>query len=321
MKGLPVPAPLVAVVTFPEAQILDVTGPVEVFSTATRFLPQASYRTEVVSSSGGAVAASCGMQFATRPIDEIGDGIDTLVVAGGADMNHPSADTHLVANVRRLAGRARRVTSVCSGAFLLAAAGLLAGRRATTHWKECGLLERQYPDVSVEPDAIYVRDDNVWTSAGVTAGIDLALGLVAEDHGRSAAATVARQLVVYLRRSAGLLSAEASVAFLRFMWARRLDPAPPLPAAEVGGRRCHEIGSHHPWRVRNDGGPALLLQRPADSTDDILVPSAREESAQFVVGGAVLIPGARQVSRRSCPRWRAGRVELHHRHRRAERPD
>lgn len=126
-----------------------------------------------------------------------------VIVAGGADTAQPAADEHLLAHVRRLAGRARRVTSVCSGAFLLAAAGLLEGRRATTHWKECGLLERQYPEVSVEPDAIYVRDDNVWTSASVTAGIDLTLGLVAPDHGRSAAAAVARQLVVYLRRSGG----------------------------------------------------------------------------------------------------------------------
>ena len=197
------PAPLVAVVTFPQAQILDVTGPVEVLSTATRFLPRASYDTHIVSRSGGTVAASCGMQFATEPIDAIGDGLDTLVVAGGADMDQPSGDAHLLDHVRRLAGRARRVTSVCSGAFLLAAAGLLDNRRATTHWKECGLLERRYPDITVDPDAIYVRDDHVWTSAGVTAGIDLTLALVAEDHGRSAAATVARQLVVYLRRSGG----------------------------------------------------------------------------------------------------------------------
>jgi transcriptional regulator GlxA family with amidase domain len=95
------------------------------------------------------------------------------------------------------------VTSVCSGAFLLAAAGLLDGRRATTHWAECAELERNYPNVSVEPDAIYVQDGNVWTSAGVSAGIDLALALVADDHGRKAAATVARRLVVYLRRSGG----------------------------------------------------------------------------------------------------------------------
>lgn len=106
-------------------------------------------------------------------------------------------------HVRRLGSDARRVTSVCSGAFLLAATGLLDGKRVTTHWAECDLLTREYPEVSVEPDAIYVHDGNVWTSAGVTAGIDLALALVADDHGRRAAARVARQLVVYLRRSGG----------------------------------------------------------------------------------------------------------------------
>jgi transcriptional regulator GlxA family with amidase domain len=105
--------------------------------------------------------------------------------------------------IQRLARNARRVTSVCSGAFLLAAAGLLNGRRATTHWAECTMLERDYPQVDVDHDAIYVKDRDVWASAGVTAGIDLALALVADDHGRQAAATVARQLVVYLRRSDG----------------------------------------------------------------------------------------------------------------------
>jgi transcriptional regulator GlxA family with amidase domain len=197
------PTPLVAIVTFPDAQVLDVTGPLEVFSSATRFLPRVGYRTAIVSSSGGPVTASCGLQVATSPIRELGADVDTVVVVGGADMDAPSADPHLVEHLQRIAGSARRVASVCSGAFLLAAAGLLDGRRATTHWKECGLLGRQYPAVTVEPDAIYVNDGNVWTSAGVTAGIDLALALVAEDHGRSAAVTVARQLVVYLRRSGG----------------------------------------------------------------------------------------------------------------------
>ena len=138
------------------------------------------------------------------------------MVAGGADMDEATADEELLHHVRRLAAGARRVTSVCSGAFVLAAAGLLDGRRATTHWAECGLLHDSYADVTVESDAIYVHDGNVWTSAGVTAGIDLALALVAEDHGRQAAATVARQLVVYLRRSGGqaqfsaLLAAQAA---------------------------------------------------------------------------------------------------------------
>lgn len=195
--------PRIVIVGFPSAQILDVTGPLEVFSTASRFLSITRYATQLVSTEGGPVMTTSGLEFATTPIDEVRGDIDTLVVSGGRDMDEAAGDTKLVDNIRRLAPRARRVTSVCSGAFLLAAAGLLDGRRATTHWAECAQLEREYPSVSVEPDAIYVNDGNVWTSAGVTAGIDLALALVADDHGRKAAAIVARRLVVYLRRSGG----------------------------------------------------------------------------------------------------------------------
>jgi len=204
--------PRVVIVTFPSAQILDVTGPLEVFSSASRFLPNVGYRTDVVSTRGGPVLASCGLQFASSPLAAARGPIDTLMVAGGRDMDVATADEDLLRHVRRLAESARRVTSVCSGAFVLAAAGLLDGRRATTHWAECDLLERSHPDVTVEADAIYVHDGNVWTSAGVTAGIDLALGLVADDHGRQAAATVARQLVVYLRRSGGQAQFSALLA-------------------------------------------------------------------------------------------------------------
>lgn len=195
--------PRIVIVGFPSVQILDVTGPLEVFSTASRFLPIPRYATQLVSTEGGPVLSTSGLEFATGPIDEVVGDIDTLVVAGGRDMDQAAGDPRLVDNIRRLALHSRRVTSVCSGAFLLAAAGLLDGRRATTHWAECEMLERAYPNVSVEPDAIYVQDGNVWSSAGVTAGIDLALALVADDHGRKAAATVARRLVVYLRRSGG----------------------------------------------------------------------------------------------------------------------
>ncbi|MFH8249514.1 GlxA family transcriptional regulator [Microbacterium sp. B2969] len=204
--------PRIVIVGFPSAQILDITGPLEVFSTASRFLPIPRYATTVVSARGGSVLSSSGLEFATEPIAEIVGDVDTLVVSGGRDMDEAAADTTLVDNVRRLAAQSRRVTSVCSGAFLLAAAGLLDGRRATTHWAECGDLEREYPSISVEPDAIYVQDGNVWTSAGVTAGIDLALALVADDHGRKAAATVARRLVVYLRRSGGQAQFSAVLA-------------------------------------------------------------------------------------------------------------
>jgi transcriptional regulator GlxA family with amidase domain len=202
----------VVIVTFDSGQILDVTGPLEVFSHASRFLPAVRYRTEVVTTRGGPVRASCGLEFASCPITEVTGPVDTLMVAGGAAIHAAVADTELLAQVRRLATDARRVTSVCSGAFVLAAAGLLDGRRATTHWADCGLLDDTYVDVTVDPDAIYVHDGNVWTSAGVTAGIDLTLALVADDHGRQAAATVARQLVVYLQRSGGQAQFSALLA-------------------------------------------------------------------------------------------------------------
>jgi transcriptional regulator GlxA family with amidase domain len=210
--GQPVNDPRVVIVTFDTAQILDVTGPLEVFSTATRFVPSVRYRTEVVSVRGGPVLASCGLEFASSAIADMKGPIDTLVVAGGADMDAAGADEQLLHHVRRLAGDARRVTSVCSGAFVLAAAGLLDGRRATTHWAECDLLGTTYTGVTVDADAIYVHDGNVWTSAGVTAGIDLALALVADDHGHRAAVTVARQLVVYLQRSGGQAQFSALLA-------------------------------------------------------------------------------------------------------------
>lgn len=196
-------APRIVIATFDAAQILDVTGPLEVFSTASRYLEPAAYRTVVVSVRGGVTTASCGLAFASSPIGDVTGPVDTLVVAGGIGMETASADDELLHHVRRLAADARRVTSVCSGAFILAAAGLLDGRRATTHWDACGLLGERYEGVTVDADAIYVRDGKVWTSAGVTAGIDLALALVADDHGPGAAATVARRLVVYLQRSGG----------------------------------------------------------------------------------------------------------------------
>ena len=204
--------PRVVVVTIPTAQILDLTGPIEVFSTANMLVPGISYRTELVSGPGGLVPTSCGVTVDTLPIADVAGPIDTLAVAGGRDMDSATADTELLDQVRRLAGQARRVTSICSGAFVLAAAGILDGRRATTHWAEVDDLADRYPEVVVDPDAIYVRDGDVWTSAGVTAGIDLALALLADDHGQQVAAKVARQLVVYLRRSGGQTQYSALLA-------------------------------------------------------------------------------------------------------------
>ena len=195
--------PRIVLVAFPEMEILDVTGPLSAFHAATRYIPGAQYRLEVTSMRGGQIRSSCGLEIATTSIADVRGPIDTIVVVGGDGTRDAFVDHQLLHHVRRLAAGARRVTSVCTGAFLLGATGLLAGRRAATHWAWCALLDEMFPDVAVDNDAIFVRDGNVWTSAGVTSGIDLALALIADDHGHQAASEVARHLVVYLRRSGG----------------------------------------------------------------------------------------------------------------------
>jgi transcriptional regulator GlxA family with amidase domain len=201
-------------IAFPGAQALDVVGPLEVFSMATQAVEtrERGYRIEVVASARGPLSLSSGLRVvADRGIGELRGAIDTLCVAGG-DVREALRDRRLVSFLARQAPRARRLASVCTGAFLLAEAGLLCGRRATSHWASCGLLARRYPDVRVEPDRIYVRDGSVYTSAGVTAGIDLALALVEEDLGRDVALAVARRLVVFLKRPGGQSQFSAQLA-------------------------------------------------------------------------------------------------------------
>ncbi|MEV8323764.1 GlxA family transcriptional regulator [Kitasatospora sp. NPDC056731] len=189
----------VVVVLYEGVQSLDVTGPVEVFTGAGAAAGQpGAYRVTTASPGGGPVRSHSGLRLLPdADLAEVGP-VHTLLVPGGLGSDLP--DGALVARIRELAGRAERVVSVCTGAFLLAEAGLLAGRRATTHWAYCEALARRFPDVEVDPDPIHVRDGNVATSAGVTAGIDLALALVEEDLGRDAALLIARHLVVFLRR-------------------------------------------------------------------------------------------------------------------------
>ncbi len=186
----------VLVLLFEQVQSLDVTGPVEVFSGA----GEASYRVLTASYDGAPVRTSSGLTL--TPDHALADAppAHTLVVPGGDGTRDP--DPRLIAWLREHAPHVSRTVSVCTGAFLLARAGLLDGRRATTHWAFCDTLARKYPDVAVDADPVYVRDGPVATSAGVTAGIDLALALVEEDHGRDLALEIARALVVFLRRPA-----------------------------------------------------------------------------------------------------------------------
>jgi transcriptional regulator GlxA family with amidase domain len=188
----------VVVVVCAGVVLLDVAGPVQVLNSA------GSYQVRLASLDGRSVRSDTGVVLSVDfALADVAEQVDTVVVPGPpSDLlgQFPSA---LIAQIRRLGGSARRVTSVCTGAFLLAEAGLLAGRQATTHWSMCADLAARFPDVTVRPDAIYVRDEQVVTSAGVTAGIDLALALVEEDCGADVARTVARQLVVFLRRPGG----------------------------------------------------------------------------------------------------------------------
>jgi transcriptional regulator GlxA family with amidase domain len=197
----------VEVLAFPGVQLLDVTGPLQVFASANEHVAEAGgtppYLLRVVAKSGQGVTASAGLGIATQPLPRIGERLDTLLVAGGPGVETASSDPVLVDWLRRRANKARRVASVCTGAFLLAASGALDGRRAVTHWSYCADLARRFPAVRVESDPIFVRDGSVWTSAGVTAGIDLALALVEEDLGRTVALAVARYLVVFLKRPGG----------------------------------------------------------------------------------------------------------------------
>ena len=192
---------VVVIVVFDGMKLLDVAGPAEVFSEANRF--GASYRLVIASVDGGDVTTSIGTSFAVSSrIDSI-QSADTVLVAGGDNLVGRPIDPALVDALKTLPQRSRRTASICTGSFILAQAGLLSGRRATTHWRHARLLARAYPDVTVEPDAIFIRDGNVYTSAGVSAGIDLALALVEEDHGAELVRDVARSLVVFLKRAGG----------------------------------------------------------------------------------------------------------------------
>ena len=196
---------------FDDAQMLDICGPLEVFSRASRVLGEegqrggdACYEVEVIAARRGRIRMSSGIELvATRAYARVRGGVDTLLVSGGRGTREAVRDRALVRWLREMAPRVRRIGSVCTGAFLLAEAGLLDGKRATTHWAFCKTLAAGYPRGTVEPDPIFIRQGKVYTSAGVTAGMDLALALVAADHGTKLARLVARHLVMFVQRPGG----------------------------------------------------------------------------------------------------------------------
>lgn len=192
----------IGVLIFDGFQLLDVAGPVGAFEMPMRGMSPPPYRLVVYSLAGGPVRASCGLSMASEKLPA-NLTLDTLIVSGGEGTREAVNDADVLEAIRDLSGRTRRTCSVCSGSFLLAAAGLLKGHSATTHWRRSGTFQRAFPETRTLSDRIYVRDGKFWTSAGITAGIDLALALVEDDLGEDVARRAARELVVHQRRAGG----------------------------------------------------------------------------------------------------------------------
>jgi transcriptional regulator GlxA family with amidase domain len=229
----------VVIVGFPGVQALDVVGPHDVFTSAS-LLTGGGYDVVMAATDGQPVTTVTGLTFVTAPLPDPDGPIDTVVLPGGGGVDAARSDADLLAWIKAVTGKARRVVTVCTGAFLAAEAGLLDGYRATTHWAFAGRLAREFPGIDVDPDPIFVRSsDTVWTAAGVTAGIDLALSLVEDDHGTEVAQTVARWLVLYLRRPGGQTQFAAPVWMPR---AKRASIREVQEAIEAEPGGSHSIG-------------------------------------------------------------------------------
>lgn len=225
---------MVVIVVFDDVTMLDVAGAGEVFVEANRF--GADYQIKVASVDGRDVTTSIGSRLGvTDQISSI-ESADTVLVAGSDHLPRRPVAPALVEAVRSLSARSRRTASICTGSFILAQAGLLSGRRATTHWNETRVLARAFRDVTVDPDAIFVRDGDVFTSAGISSGIDLALALVELDYGTELVRNVARWLVVYLKRAGG--QSQFSVLV-------EADPPPQSPLRAVIDAVAANPGANH----------------------------------------------------------------------------
>ena len=206
---------------YPGCEILDLCGPFDAFYYANLWLlrfgrtNEPGYQCDIIAATPGPVRTKCGIEIpATHGYSDIRDGLDTLVVAGGEDAEQACKDPFLVEWVRSMAPRVRRVASICTGAFILAAAGLLNHRRVTTHWMYSECLATAYPSIQVDSSLIFARDGNIYSSGGITAGIDLAMALVEEDLGREIPLAIARMMVVFPRRPGGQSQFSAYVNFL-----------------------------------------------------------------------------------------------------------
>lgn len=276
----------VVIVAYDDAQILDVACPCAALEIANSHGASPRYAIELATLSGRGARSSAGIVLAgARRLASVYGRIDTVLVVGGAGTWDAAEDERLLAQVRRVAGRSRRIASVCTGTFVLAAAGLLEGRRVTTHWGYSAFLEYRYPDVTVDPAPLYVRDGNVYTSAGVTSALDLTLALVEEDHGPTLAREVARELVTYLHRPAN----QAQISMF-------------LAAPPPGDRLVRDLVGYIAAHLAEDLSPPVLAERARVSTRHLTrlfvthlgttparaVRAARTEAAAHLVRGSEL---------------------------------
>ncbi len=256
---------LIVIVLFEDVDLLDVTGPPEVFSLARRETDEAAgYEVVLAAETMAPVTTGAGVRvLPDTTFDELAGlparSIDTLIVPGAVEVDdqrrvHPLTDPAVVERVRQLAGRTRRVTSVCVGAHILAAAGLLDGKRATTHWSTARQLAEDHPAVEVDADPIFIREGDVWTGAGISACLDLSLALIADDLGEEVALRVARQLVMYLKRPSG--QSQFSVPLEQVSTTRRIEDlrhhimrniAEPLTVADLAA--CAHVSDRQLTRI------------------------------------------------------------------------
>lgn len=271
----------VAVLVYEDAQVLDATGPAEVFAAADALAGGGLYRVVVVSPDGGDARAFSGMRLGVAcALDDLEGDIDTLIVPGTPEWASAIVREPLVDAVRRGAGRSRRVAAVCAGAFLLARVGMLDGRRVTTHWMLQDDLVARFPQVRVERDPIFLEDDGVFTSAGVTSGIDLALALVEADHGPDLARRVARYLVVFMQRPGG--QAQFSVR-MRTVPARRTALRPLLDAIVADPAGDHRLGELSRRAGFSERHLTRLFARELGTTPGRFVEEVRIEAARAML--------------------------------------
>jgi len=266
----------VVILAYPGVQSLDVSGPLEVFDAARRLVEaggarRRGYEIRIVSRGGAPLECSSGMTVVPHyDLRHAPTRIDTLIVAGGTGSIDAAEDRVLIDWIAGAASRSRRTASVCTGAFLLARAGLLDGRRATTHWAAAEHLARLYPRVRVEADPIFLRDGRIWTSAGVTAGMDLALAMVEQDIDRESALAIARGLVLFLRRpgsqsqfSATLAAQEPARQPLREVQRAIIEDVSGEHTVEAMAARAHMSPRHFARAFRAETGvtPARYVGR------------------------------------------------------------